>query len=138
VLAELRHERLYQRQLLRGLSESEVKELIEAIWQQQMAENHGAAFVRAVLRETEGNPFFIEEVLRHLVESGALYRDDGRWVTDPKAVVGMGVPENVRDVIGRRLSRLSETAHRVLTAAAFLGREFEFEVLGRMSELGER
>ena len=137
VLAELRHERLYQRQLLRGLSESEVKELIEAIWQQQMAEHHGAAFVRAVLRETEGNPFFIEEVLRHLVESGALYRDDGRWVTDPKAVAGMGVPENVRDVIGRRLSRLSETAHRVLTAAAFLGREFEFEVLGRMSELGE-
>ena len=137
VLAELRHERLYQRQLLRGLSESEVKELIEAIWQQQMAEHHGAAFVRAVLRETEGNPFFIEEVLHHLVESGALYRDDGRWVTDPKAVAGMGVPENVRDVIGRRLSRLSETAHRVLTAAAFLGREFEFEVLGRMSELGE-
>src|SRR5215469_1205608 len=137
VLAELRHERLYQRQSLRGLSESEVKELIEALWQQQIAEHHGAAFVHAVLRETDGNPFFIEEVLRHLVELGALHRHDGRWVTDPKAVARMGVPENVRDVIGRRLSRLSETAHRVLTAAAFLGREFEFEVLGRMSELGE-
>ncbi|MBV8136492.1 MAG: AAA family ATPase [Deltaproteobacteria bacterium] len=69
VLGELRRERLYQRVLLRGLTESEVKELFEAILQQKL-EGPGAAFVRAVLRETEGNPFFIEEVLRHLVESG--------------------------------------------------------------------
>jgi DNA-binding winged helix-turn-helix (wHTH) protein/tetratricopeptide (TPR) repeat protein len=137
VLAELRHERLYQRVLLRGLSESEVKELIEAILQQQVAGGSGEPFVRAIQHETEGNPFFIEEVLHHLLESGGLYRREGRWVTDPRAVAGMGVPENVREVIGRRLSRLSETAHRVLTAAAFLGREFEFEVLGRMSELEE-
>jgi len=137
VLAELRHERLYQRLLLRGLSESEVKELFEAIVQQQMTEGAGAAFVHAILHETEGNPFFIEEVLRHLVESGGLYRRDGRWVTDPKAVAEMKVPEDVRDVIGRRLARMSENTHRVLTAAAVLGREFEFEVLSSMSELGE-
>jgi len=49
VLGELRRERLYQRQLLRGLSESEVKELIEAISQQQVAERPGAALVRVVL-----------------------------------------------------------------------------------------
>ncbi len=135
VLAELKHERLYQRVLLRGLSEPEVKELIEAISQQQTAEGRGATFVRAMLRETEGNPFFIEEVLRHLVESGALYRREGRWVTDPRSIAKMRVPEDVREVIGRRLSRLSETTHRVLAAAAILGREFEFEVLNRMSEL---
>jgi class 3 adenylate cyclase/tetratricopeptide (TPR) repeat protein len=135
VLAELRRERLYVRILLRGLSESEVKDLIEAILQ-QVAEGAGEAFVRAILHETEGNPFFIEEVLRHLVESGGLYRRDGRWVTDPKAVAEMKVPEDVRDVIGRRLARMSETTHRVLTGAAVLGREFEYEVLSRMSELG--
>src|SRR5262245_27653300 len=86
LLAELRRELLYERVLLRGLSESEVKELIEAIWQQQVAGGSCDAFVRAVLRETEGNPFFIEEVLRHLEESGGLYRREGRWVTDPRAI----------------------------------------------------
>jgi len=136
VLGELRRERLYQRKLLRGLSESEVKELIEAI-SQQTVEGPGEAFVSAVLRETEGNPFFIEEVLRHLVESGALYRRDGRWVTDARSIAKLGIPEGVRDVIGRRLSRLSETCNRALAAAAVVGREFEFELLAPMTGLSE-
>jgi tetratricopeptide (TPR) repeat protein len=137
VLAELRRERLYERVLLRGLSEPEVKELIEAISQQEVASGRGEAFVRAILRETEGNPFFIEEVLRHLVESGTWYRHNSRWVTDAKSIDEMGMPEGVRDVIGRRLSRLSASVNHVLEAAAVLGREFEFEVLGRMNEPGE-
>jgi len=137
VLGELRRERLYQRVLLRGLSESEVKELIEAISQQQIGDRPGEALVRAVLRETEGNPFFIEEVLRHLVESGALYRRDGRWVSDARSVAELGIPEGVRDVIGRRLSRLSETTNRALAAAAVIGREFEFELLAPMTGLPE-
>jgi predicted ATPase len=136
VLGELRRERLYQRVLLRGLSESEVKELIEAI-SQQVAERRDAAFVRAVLRETEGNPFFIEEVWRHLIESGTLYRRDGRWVSDAKSIAELGMPEGVRDVIGRRLSRLSETTNRALDAAAVVGREFEFELLAPMTGLSE-
>jgi tetratricopeptide (TPR) repeat protein len=97
----------------------------------------GEEFVRTILRETEGNPFFIEETLRHLAEAGSFYRREGRWVTDAKSISELGIPEGVRDVIGRRLSRLSETTNRVLAAAAMLGREFEFEVLSRMSELGE-
>jgi class 3 adenylate cyclase len=133
-LAELRRERLYERVLLRGLSESEVKDLIEAISQQ---ESGWEEFVRAILRETEGNPFFIEETLRHLGEVGSFYRREGRWVTDARSISELGIPEGVRDVIGRRLSRLSEITNRVLAAAAVLGREFEFEVLSRMIELGE-
>ena len=136
-LAELRRERLCERVLLGGLAEYEVKDLIEGIWQQQLADRSGEAFVRAILRETEGNPFFIEEVLRHLVESGGLYRRAERWVTDLKAIDEMGVPEDVRDVIRRRLARLSEATNEVLEAAAVLGREFEFEVLGRMNEPSE-
>jgi tetratricopeptide (TPR) repeat protein len=136
VLAELRRERLYERVLLRGLSESEVRELIEAISQQKV-ERRGEAFVRAVLRETEGNPFFIEEVWRHLVESGALYRREGRWDTDAKSITELGIPEGVRDVIGRRLSRLSETCNRALAAAAVVGREFQFELLAPMTGLSE-
>ena len=137
VLAELRHERLHERLLLRRLSESEVRELIETILQQKMADGASGAFVRAVLRETEGNPFFIEEVLRHLVESGGLYRSEGRWVTDASSIAELGIPEGVRDVISRRLSRLSQTTNRVLTAAAVLGREFEFELLAPMTGFSE-
>jgi tetratricopeptide (TPR) repeat protein len=137
MLAELRRERLYERVLLRGLSESEVKDLIEAISQQEVATGASEAFVRAILRETEGNPFFIEEVLRHLVESGGLHRCDDRWVIDAKSIGEMGVPEGVRDVIGRRLSRLSKPTNRVLAAAAVFGSEFELAVIGRMSKLGE-
>ena len=137
VLADLRRERLYERVLLRGLSENEVKDLIEAIYQQVVTGGRGETFVRAVLRETEGNPFFIEEVLRHLVESGALYRRDGRWVSDAKSLAELGIPEGVRDVIGRRLSRLSETCNRTLAAAAVVGREFEFELLAPMTGFSE-
>ena len=74
----------------------------------------------AILRETEGNPFFVEETLRHLAETGSYYRREGRWVTDAKSISELGIPEGVRDVIGRRLSRLSETTNRVLAAAAVL------------------
>src|SRR5215470_5503118 len=136
ILVELRRERLYERILLRGLSEPEVIELIAAISQQEVGSG-GAALVRAIRQETEGNPFFIEEVLRHLVESGVYYRRDGRWVTEPKSIAELGIPEGVRDVIGRRLSRLSETTNRVLAAAAVVGREFEFELLAPMTGLPE-
>jgi class 3 adenylate cyclase len=127
---------LYERILLRGLSEPEVSELIEVISQQEVG-SALAALVHAIRQETEGNPFFIGEVLRHLAESGALYRRDGKWVTDAKSIAELGIPEGVRDVIGRRLSRLSETTNRVLAAAAVLGREFEFEVLAPMTGLSD-
>ena len=123
--------------LLRGLSEPEVKDLIDSIYQQEVTTRGGEEFVRAILRETEGNPFFIEEVLRHLVESGAFYRRDSRWVSDAKSIAELGIPEGVRDVIGRRLSRLSETCNRALAAAAVVGREFEFELLAPMTGLSE-
>src|SRR5262249_27882822 len=48
-----------------------------------------------------------------------------------------GIPEGVREVLGRRLSRLSESANGVLAQAAVLGREFDFGVLGRMANVGD-
>ena len=81
----------------------------------------------AVYAETEGNPFFVGEVLRHLIETGGVRREGDRWVVaDPDHVA---VPEGVRDVVGRRLNRLSEAANDVLTVAAVVGRDFDMEVL---------
>jgi class 3 adenylate cyclase len=136
VLAELRRERLYQRVVLRGFSSAEVTTMLEAMAQHDLGPG-GVELAAAIHRETEGNPFFIEEVLRHLVETGALARRDGRWVRSAATIDELGIPEGVREVLGRRLSRLSETCNRVLGNAAVLGREFDFAVLGRMAALDE-
>jgi class 3 adenylate cyclase len=136
VLAELRREHLFERIPLRGLSPDEVRRLLEAMAQHEM-EGPGVELAFAIQRETEGNPFFIEEVVRHLVESGAIFRRDGRWVSEATSVEEIGIPEGVREVIGRRLSRLSANANLALAHASVLGREFEFRVLGRMTALGE-
>jgi tetratricopeptide (TPR) repeat protein len=78
--------------------------------------------------ETEGNPFFMGQVLRHLVETGAIVEQDGRWVRGVDADE-IGIPEGVREVVGRRLARLETATNEVLAAAAVIGREFDRDIL---------
>ena len=80
----------------------------------------------AVHRQTEGNPLFVQEILRYLVEEGIVVREDGKYVGSG---VGVGIPEGLREVVGRRLNRLSEKTNEVLTIAAVIGREFRIDVL---------
>ena len=87
---------------------------------------------RAVHRETDGNPFFVSEVLRHLAETGAIYQDAdrplGRRATRSTQ---MALPASVRAVIGARVGRLGADAERVLSLAAVIGRDFDLDVLAR-------
>ena len=83
-----------------------------------------ADFVRVLHDQTEGNPFFAEEVVTHLAETGVIYQRDGVWTSD-LVPADIGLPEGVRDVVGRRLSGLSDTANDLLTVAAVIGREFD-------------
>ncbi len=124
VLPSLRRERVFERVLLRGMSEDEVAALVTTL----AGEEVPASFVRAVSSETEGNPFFIEETLRHLVEEKIVARERGRW-TSAMSVEEMGLPEGIRDVIGRRLARLSDPCREALTVASAIGREFEARLL---------
>jgi tRNA A-37 threonylcarbamoyl transferase component Bud32/tetratricopeptide (TPR) repeat protein len=88
--------------------------------------------------ETEGNPFFVEEVFRHLSEEGRLFDVEGRWRTDLRAEA-LDVPEGVRLVIGRRLERLSADARAVLMSAAIIGPRFSARVLAALGEIeGDR
>lgn len=91
------------------------------------------AFVEAIYAETEGNAFFVEEVFRHLFEEGRLLDPSGGWRFDVE-LADVDVPESVRLVIGRRLERLGDTATKALTAAAVIGRVFDFDVLASVSE----
>ncbi len=85
------------------------------------------ALIRRAHAETDGNPFFVAEVIRHFVESGVVRLVDGRWIVDDDTVVD--VPEGVRDVVGRRLDRLSGGANAVLTTGAVIGRSFGLDLL---------
>ena len=90
--------------------------------------------VRAVFEETDGNAFFVEEVYQHLLDEGRLFDADGKWKTALRGEP-IQVPESVRLVITRRVQRLSETARRVLTAAAVIGRAFPLDLLAAVVDL---
>jgi tetratricopeptide (TPR) repeat protein len=81
-----------------------------------------------VFEQTEGNPFFVEEVFRHLSEEGKLFDESGVFRPGLRGDQ-LHVPEGVRLVLGRRLERLSEDARRILTTAAVIGRVFPLELL---------
>ena len=136
LLADLRRAGGAQRLPLTGLDANGVAAFMEAAAGHGLDED-GEDLARAVWTETEGNPFFLSEVLRHLSEAGALERRDGRWVVTTATLEEVGIPEGVRDVVGRRLSRLSDAANRALTVAAVTGLEFESAVVAAASGLGE-
>ena len=135
LLADLRRSGGSERLPLTGLDAGGVATIIEQASGQAL-EEWSEDLARALWAETEGNPFFVVEVLRHLVESGALERRHGRWLAT--ALLGEGgIPEGVRDVVGRRLSRLSEAANRTLTLAAVAGAEFDAAVVATAGGLEE-
>jgi hypothetical protein len=106
-----------------GLAAFEVAAFLEAAAGHELDEE-GRALARAVHAETEGNPFFVGEVLRHLTQTGAVAREEGRWVTR-RPLHQLGIPEGVREVIGRRLARLPAGGDEVLAVASVIGREFD-------------
>jgi class 3 adenylate cyclase/tetratricopeptide (TPR) repeat protein len=128
VLGVLGRRRLVQRIVLRGLSSSGVRAMVEALAGQPVPDE----LVRLVETETEGNPFFIEEVYLHLAESGVLLDEQGRVRPDLRMAED-SVPDTVRLVLGRRLERLSGTTCAALTAAAVLGRVFAPDLVGEVA-----
>jgi class 3 adenylate cyclase/tetratricopeptide (TPR) repeat protein len=131
-LPDLRRETAFERVVLRGLENADVGRLLNVIAEQDVPDD----LVRAIAEETEGNPFFIREVLLHLIEEGKVLGEDGRWRTT-LSIAEVGIPEGVREVIRRRLSRLSEAANRLLVAASAFDGGFAFDVVAPVSGLGE-
>src|SRR5262245_62145174 len=99
-------------------------------------ENVPGTLARAISRETEGNPFFVQEIVRHLVDEGIFGGEVSPW-TSQSRLADLRLPESVRDVIGRRLGRLSEACTKLLTAASVVGREFGLDALEPIADLGE-
>jgi class 3 adenylate cyclase/tetratricopeptide (TPR) repeat protein len=135
LLADLRRASGIERLSLPGLDGPGVAAFMEQAAGHALDEE-GTALAQAIWAETEGNPFFVTEVLRHLAETGAIERREGQWVT-AASLEDLGIPEGVREVVGRRLSRLSETANRALSVAAVAGQEFEAGVVHAAARLDE-
>jgi hypothetical protein len=108
---------------LTGLDAVGVAAFVEAAAGHGLDED-GAALADVVWRETEGNCFFVAEVLRHLAESGALQERQGRW-SATATVASLPIPDGVRAVVARRLSRLPQGTRRLLDTAAVAGLEFD-------------
>jgi tetratricopeptide (TPR) repeat protein len=90
-----------------------------------------------IVRKAEGNPFFLEEVLKSLVEVGALRQRDGHYVLT-KLISEIYVPNTVQDVIMARIDRLEEVPKKTLQLASVIGREFTVRLLERISDLQAR
>ncbi len=134
-LADLRRDGTVTRLALDGLTADGVAELLERSAGHDLDEP-GVALAHAVYAETGGNPFFVGEIVRHLVESGALVLRDGRWTSD-LSLEEVGLPEGVREVVGRRVSRLDDDSQKLLSVAAVIGQEFALPVLADVAGVDE-
>lgn len=128
-LDALVRQRLVRRISLRRLDHAGVEAMLAALG----GKNPPPELVATIFQETEGNPFFVEEVFRHLAEAGQLLDEAGGWRTD--LLIGeLDVPESVRLVIGRRLERLGDDTRRALAGAAVVGRAFTHSLLAAMED----
>ena len=137
VLAVLRREEQVRRVDLHGLNDAEVVALLEAAAGHSL-DDQGVVLAHALYRETDGNPFFTREILRHLAETGAIsQRADGRWIAEVDFRGHGGLPTSVREVIGRRVARLGDETAQALQAAAIIGRDFELDLLAGVTDKSE-
>jgi DNA-binding SARP family transcriptional activator len=130
MLADLRREPGIERLALLGLTREDVEAMLSFEGDGTLDAGR-LSLARAVHEETQGNPFFVGEILRHVAEAGS----------PPAAgeeidLAQLGIPDGVREVVSRRLMRLSEGATRVLTVAAVAGPTVSLRVLERIPDAG--
>ena len=128
LLADLRPEVSAARIELAGLTDDRIQCFVDE-W---MAQSAPINLIRFVTETTQGNPLFMTEILRHLSETGAATQI-GALGANPN-LADPGLPESIRDAVGRRISRLSQACNTVLTVASVAGRDFSLlsveEVIG--------
>ena len=130
-LVDWNRERLITRIVLRRFNPNETGDQLSAL----LGENVSGEFAVAVHRETEGNPFFVEEVLKALIERGSVRRENGRWTRcDMDQLL---IPQSVKEAIGHRLDRVSQECNELLRLGSILGKVFTFDELAAVAEQNE-
>jgi hypothetical protein len=116
---------------LGGLSKDATAKMLRGLSQRQDVPE---SLVSLIFEESQGYPFFVEEVYQHLIDEGKVFDAVGKFRTHVE-IDEVEVPETVRLIIGRRLERLDENEKRALTAAAVIGRSFSFKLLTAICEI---
>jgi class 3 adenylate cyclase/tetratricopeptide (TPR) repeat protein len=136
LLSDLYRESSVARLPLAGLDPHEIVEFIDEMAGHPV-ELVGLTLAREVHRETAGNPFFAGELLRHLTETGVIAKQaDGRWALTG-TLSGHRLPPSVREVIGRRVQRLSDETRVILSVASVIGSDFDHGLLSRAANVPE-
>jgi hypothetical protein len=131
--APLRRERGVEFVDVRGLDDLELLELMTAVAGPKLGED-AVALRNAIASETDGNPFFTIEILRHLDETRAL-AGDGVVHGATADAIAHGLPVSVRQVVGERVARLGQETQRLLRTAAVIGRDFEIDLLAAVVDV---
>jgi predicted ATPase len=141
VLADLHREQGVERLAITALAQPEIAEIMERAGGHEL-DAAGVALSHALYRETDGNPFYTGEILRHLLESGTIYQKrNGRFSVrgelTARGIADLSLPQSVREVLGRRVERLGEDTANVLSVGAVIGRDFDIDLLGMVTERSE-
>jgi DNA-binding CsgD family transcriptional regulator/tetratricopeptide (TPR) repeat protein len=124
-LAQLDRERLAQERTLARLTRQGVAAMLQAMF--TLPQPVRLDLLDSIYALTEGNPFFVEEILTALIASGGLFSANGRWQF--KLLEEVQIPRSIQDAVQQRTTRLSQNARRVLTLAAVAGRRFDVDLL---------
>ncbi|UCE37656.1 MAG: tetratricopeptide repeat protein [Thermoplasmata archaeon] len=117
---------------LESLKPSEVSEMMISIFKMPELQSE---FVDRIYRETEGNPFYIEEVLHSFQDEGIINYQDGAWKV--KEVSETAIPSTIKDLITLRMDRLDDSSINVIKYASVIGQGFNFNVLSQNIEINE-
>ena len=131
LLLELNRERLAVNIRLAPFRLEETRELLTALFEKELTPE----FLNGIYDQTEGNPFYIEEVCKSLVEDGQFAFQNENWQFP--SLADIKIPQTVQAAIQARLQQLPASTQAVLRLAAILGSEFEFETLRQASGLDE-
>lgn len=128
-LAALDRERLATEIALRRLDASETSAMIRAAF--DLPRSPQPEFLAAIHRLTDGNPFFVEEVLKSFVASGEVFEMGGQWSRKP--ISQLRVPRTVQAAVRGRIAQLSTESQKLLSIAAVAGQRWDFAVLQRLT-----
>ncbi|MGZ3611038.1 MAG: helix-turn-helix transcriptional regulator [Ktedonobacteraceae bacterium] len=133
-LAQLDRERLAHEYLLSSFSRNDVDTMLQAIFGVQR--RVPAETLDALYGLTEGNPFFIEEILKSLIMVGGIFYTDENW--EHKPLSELHIPRSIQDAVQQRTDQLSKDAKHILTLAAVAGRRFDFALLQELTHHDEQ
>ncbi len=133
LLAQLNRAGLATHLRLQPLSADSTTTLLETLLEGEVAPD----FSRAIFEVTEGNPFFVEEILKALIEEGRIFRDPTRDRWAGLKLERLEIPASLKEVMSQRFEKLSQQPRHLLSLAALLGRRFRVDALSAAANVGE-